>query len=169
MHSRRTRSAAALLVAAGVIGTTACGGSSGSASADVGTPAPAQAAAGATVKTLTVSGFGKLLANSAGRPLYMLTSDPAGGTKCTGSCTKKWHPLTVGGKATAGAGVKGNLLGTFKRSNPGGTQVMYAKHALFTYSGPGLVSGAGLKTNGGTWYLVAPTGKPIKTTGSGGY
>lgn len=152
-----------------MLGTTACGGG-GSASADVGTPASAQAAkAAATVKTIDVSGFGKVLANAAGRPLYLLTSDPAGASTCTGACLKKWHPLLVGGAATAGAGVKANLLGTFKRSDGRGKQVMYAKHALSTYSGPGLVSGAGLKTNGGTWYLVAPSGKPIKTTGAGGY
>ena len=32
-----------------------------------------------------------------------------------------------------------------------------------------LVSGAGVKSEGGTWYLVAPSGKPIKSTKRGDY
>jgi hypothetical protein len=64
--------------------------------------------------------------------------------------------------------VKSSLLSTFKR-NDGGTQVLYDKHALYTHKGRGLVSGAGVKADGGTWYLVAPSGKPIKSTKSGGY
>jgi hypothetical protein len=47
--------------------------------------------------------------------------------------------------------------------------VLYDRHALYTHRGRGLVSGAGVRSEGGTWYLVAPSGKAIKATKSGGY
>jgi hypothetical protein len=64
--------------------------------------------------------------------------------------------------------VDSSLLSTFKRPD-GKTQVLYDKHALYTHTGRGLVSGAGVRSEGGTWYLVAPSGKPMKATKSGGY
>ena len=124
-------------------------------------------AGSATVSTMTVVGYGTVLAK-AGRPLYLLTADPPGQSKCTGSCTSEWPPVTATGTPTGGPGVQGSLLSTFKRSD-GDTQVMYDKHALYTHKGRGLVSGAGLRSEGGIWYLVAPSGKAIKATKSGGY
>ena len=47
--------------------------------------------------------------------------------------------------------------------------MLYDKHALYTHKGRGLVSGAGVRSEGGTWYLVAPSGKAITKTKSGGY
>jgi hypothetical protein len=47
--------------------------------------------------------------------------------------------------------------------------VLYDKHALYTHTGRGLVSGVGVKSEGGIWYLVDPSGKPIKKTKGGGY
>jgi predicted lipoprotein with Yx(FWY)xxD motif len=116
---------------------------------------------------MTVVGFGKVLASS-GHPLYVLSSDPPGGSRCTGACTSTWPPLTAKGRPTAGPGADSSLLSTFKRPD-GNTQVLYDRHALYTHSGRGLVSGAGVKSQGGIWYLVAPSGKPIKQTKSGGY
>ena len=139
-----------------------CGGSSKNGGG--GATAPA---ASATVSKMTVIGYGTVLANS-GHPLYLLSSDPAGGSRCKGGCTSTWTPLSAKGTATAGPGVDSSLLSTFKRSD-GGTQVLYAKHALYTHKGPGLVSGAGVRSEGGTWYLVAPSGTAITRTKSGGY
>jgi predicted lipoprotein with Yx(FWY)xxD motif len=141
----------AALVAAG------CGGSS-------------KPSGSATVRTLKVSGYGTVLATSAGRPLYLLSSDPAGKTSCTGTCTKEWTPLTDSGGPTAASGVKSSLLSSFKRSD-GGTQVLYNGHALYTYAraGASITGGAGEKGDGGTWYLVDPAGKAITTTAVGGY
>jgi predicted lipoprotein with Yx(FWY)xxD motif len=116
---------------------------------------------------MTVIGYGKALATS-GHPLYLLSSDPPGGSRCTGGCTSTWPPLTSKGPPTAGPGADSSLLSTFKRAD-GSTQVLYDKHALYTHRGRGLVSGAGVRSEGGTWYLVAPSGKPMKATKSGGY
>jgi predicted lipoprotein with Yx(FWY)xxD motif len=128
----------------------------------------ASAAAAPTVRIFIVSGYGKVLANSAGRPLYLLTAEKPGKVKCTGSCTKRWKPLVVKGRPTAASGVKGSLLGTLKRSD-GTSQVTYNKHPLYTYTGQGLASGVGVKTAGGTWFLVSPAGNAITSTEAGGY
>jgi predicted lipoprotein with Yx(FWY)xxD motif len=136
-----------------------CGGSSGGGSADA-----------VTVKALELPGYGTVLATAGDQPLYLLTSDPEGSTKCTGACTKEWKPLTAQGDPAAGDGVKGDMLSTFKRSD-GGSQVLYNHHALYTYIRPdaGVGAGAGVKSGGGTWYLVDPSGIAIKTTAAGGY
>jgi predicted lipoprotein with Yx(FWY)xxD motif len=141
----------AALVAAG------CGGSS--------TPSGS-----ATVRTLKVPGYGTVLATNSGRPLYLLSSDPPGKTGCTGTCTQEWTPLTESGDPTASTGAKSSLLSSLKRSD-GGRQVLYNGHALYTYAraGASLTGGAGEKGDGGTWYLVDPTGKAITTTAVGGY
>jgi hypothetical protein len=47
--------------------------------------------------------------------------------------------------------------------------VLYAKHALYTYqddTSPGMVTGQGVETYGGIWWVVAPSGKPV-TNGAG--
>ena len=149
------------LVALG-LAIVGCGGSSkhggGGASAPAGS---------ATVRTMTVIGYGTVLATS-GHPLYLLSSDPPGGSRCRGGCTSTWPPLTAKGTPTAGPGADSSLLSTFRRAD-GTTQVLYDKHALYTHKGRGLVSGAGVRSEGGTWYLVAPSGKAITKTKSGGY
>lgn len=139
----------------------------GDSSDDGGGGGATAPAASATVSTLEVVGYGKVLATS-GRPLYLLSSDPAGGSRCTGKCTSTWSPLTAKGKPTAGPGVDSSKLATFKRAD-GKTQVLYDKHALYNHKGRGLVSGAGVKSDGGTWFLVAPSGKPIESTKRGDY
>ena len=149
-----------LFLAAG-LAVTGCG----SSSKDDG--GGGSAATGSKVTTMNVVGYGKVLA-TAGKPVYVLSSDTPGGSKCTGGCTSTWPPFTTQGKPAAGPGVDASLLSTFKRPD-GGTQVLYDKHALYKHTGRGLVSGAGVKSEGGTWYLVAPTGKPIKSTKRGDY
>ena len=150
------------LVALG-IALAGCGDSS---KKDDGGGATAPAGS-ATLRTMNVIGYGTALATK-GHPVYMLSSDPPGGSKCTGGCVSTWPPVTAAGKPTAGPGVDSSLLSTFKRPD-GKTQVLYDKHALYAHTGRGLVSGAGVKSEGGTWYLIDPSGKPIKKTKSGGY
>jgi predicted lipoprotein with Yx(FWY)xxD motif len=161
---RRWRPAAALsglLVAAAAV-LAGCGGSEPAKRSD------AASAPAATVTTEHLAGYGTVLATSAGQALYVLTADPPGGSRCVGSCTTKWHPLTASGAPTAGRGVKQSLLSTFRRSD-GSEQLVYNNHALYTYSGYGQSGGAGITAYGGIWYLVSPSGKAIEQTTSGGY
>jgi predicted lipoprotein with Yx(FWY)xxD motif len=142
---------------------TACGGGSTSTA----TTATASASS-ATVATKHVAGYGTALVSSSGQALYLLTDDPPGGSKCTGSCARQYKPLTVHGTPKPGPGVSASLLSTFKRAD-GTKQVVYNKHALYTYTGAGAAGGAGIASNGGIWYLVSPAGQAIKSTTSGGY
>lgn len=161
--------AVALLVAA-------CGSSSGSGSGSSNaTPKPqtsnppAKTSAKPAVTVTKVSGYGKVLGNAKGQPLFLLTADPTGSSKCTGKCATDWPPLLAKtGTPTAGAGVKASLLSTFKRSD-GTRQVLYNGHALYTHPGASPTAVAGSATDGGVWYLVSPSGSAVTKTSGGGY
>ena len=64
------------------------------------------------------------------------------------------------GAPVAGAGAKGSLLGTVKRTD-GKLQVTYAGHPLYYFvesTTPGNVSGQGANAFGAHWDAVRPTG-----------
>jgi predicted lipoprotein with Yx(FWY)xxD motif len=121
-----------------------------------------------TVKVAKLSGYGSALVTASGKSVYLLTSDPAGSSKCSGSCAKIWPPVTVSGSPSAGSGVDSSKLSSFKRSD-GTTQVLYDNHALYTFSSQGATSGEGQASFGGVWYLVSPSGAAIKKSSAGGY
>ena len=165
---RRTATARLALVAAVVAVVAligACGGSSSNSSSSSG---GGGSSGPATVKTASISGYGTALVTNSGKSLYLLSSDPSGRSSCSGACAKVWIPLAASGSPTGGGGADSSKLSTFKRKD-GTTQVLYNKHALYTFSSPGATSGQGVKSYGGTWYLVAPSGKPITKTHGGGY
>jgi predicted lipoprotein with Yx(FWY)xxD motif len=118
--------------------------------------------------TKKVQGYGTVLATSSGQPVYVLSADPPGASKCTGRCAAEWPPLTKRGSLTAGSGGKGSLLSTLKRPD-GSEQVAYNKHALYTHPGTPVALSAGTAADGGIWYLVSPSGDVIKATNLGGY
>ena len=124
----------------------------GVAVANAGGPPAAAAGAGVTLKTAKISGA-TVLTNTNGLTLYWFAPDTPATSKCTGSCTAYWPPIT--GNPQAGPGVTGKL-GTIKR--PGGDlQATYDGHPLYTYvgdSGPGQANGNNLNLNGGLWYEV---------------
>jgi predicted lipoprotein with Yx(FWY)xxD motif len=98
-----------------------------------------------------------VLTNAHGLTLYWFVPDTPRTSKCTGSCTAYWPPVT--GSLTAGPGVTGTL-GTIKRPD-GAEQATYDGHPLYTYtgdSGPGQASGNNLDLNGGLWYEVRVSG-----------
>ena len=154
---------AALVVAVVVI--AGCGSSSSNSSSSGG---GSSSGGSGTVKVAKISGYGSALVTASGKSVYLLSTDPAGGSKCSGSCAKTWIPVTVSGSPSAGSGADSSKLSTFKRSD-GTTQVLYDKHALYTYTGQGSTSGEGQASEGGVWYLVAPSGSAIKKSSAGGY
>ena len=119
--------------------------------------APAAAArAGVTLKTAKISGV-TVLTNAGGLTLYWFAPDTPATSKCTGSCTAYWPPVT--GNPRAGPGVTGKL-GTINRPG-GGLQATYNGHPLYTYigdDGPGQARGNNLNLNGGLWYEVPASG-----------
>jgi len=162
---RRRRAVLTAVVAAGAAAVclTACGSSSKSSGASAGS-----SGAAATVTVSKLPGYSPVLTTSSGQAVYLLSVDPSGGSKCTGSCTTDFPPLLATQSLRAGPGAKASLLSTFKRSD-GKEQVMYNHHALYTHKGQGAASGAGVAADGGVWYLVSPSGSAVKSTSAGGY
>jgi predicted lipoprotein with Yx(FWY)xxD motif len=154
---------AALIAAVALI--AGCGGSSSNSSSSGGGSA---SGGSSTVNVAKISGYGSALVTPSGKSVYLLSTDPAGGSKCSGSCAKTWIPVTVSGSPSGGSGVDSSKLSSFKRSD-GTTQVLYDKHALYTFTGQGATSGEGQASFGGVWYLVSPSGSAIKKSSSGGY
>ena len=170
-------SAIVLLVA---LLAAACGSSSSTTShGTTSTPSTSSQSANASaVKTATIKHYGTVLVNSSGHALYIFAPDKATKVACTASCQKIWPPLKLssGAKPSGATGVKSSLLGS--ASNPvGGRVVTYNGWPLYTYvtdTSAGVAHGQGLKLNGGFWYLMSPSGKPVKSKSSssssgGGY
>ena len=117
-----------------------------------GSPAASSAGAPATIGTGSSATLGAYLTGAGGMTLYIRTSDPAGGSSCTGGCATAWPPLAVaaGAQPVAEPGVTGTLA-TFTRSD-GALQVTYNGHALYYYATdtkPGDTTGQGV---GGVWF-----------------
>jgi predicted lipoprotein with Yx(FWY)xxD motif len=116
----------------------------------------------ATVKIAHRS-LGKILVDSRGRTLYVLSADPAGKSKCFGACATNWPPLRVSGKPTVGTGLKASKVGTIARRD-GRRQVTYNRHPLYRFVGDarvGQTKGQGIVAFGGRWSVVSPAGRPI--------
>jgi predicted lipoprotein with Yx(FWY)xxD motif len=130
--------------------------------------ATAKAAPDATnARTATVRiahrDLGKILVDSRGRTLYVLSADSAGKSKCFGACAQNWPPLRASRKPTVGTGLKASKVGTIRRSD-GKPQVTYNRHPLYRFVGdtkPGQTNGQGIVAFGGRWSVVSPAGRPV--------
>lgn len=116
-----------------------------------------------------------ILVTATGLTLYEYVGDtpdqhpyPTCTNDSTFHCSKAWPPLLTTGKPVAGRGVKANLLGTVVREDTHKTQVTYAGHPLYRYSASGIAHDTkpgdvyGQNFGPGLWYVLAPSGKPIK-------
>ena len=153
----RVQAAVSLVIpAVGVVSVTALT-LLGVAVANAGGPPPAaKAGAEVTLKTAKVNGI-TVLTSAAGLTLYWFAPDTAVASRCTGSCTSYWPPVT--GRPRAGPGVTGQL-GIITRPG-GGLQAAYDGHPLYTYvgdTGPGQALGDNLDLNGGLWHEVRLSG-----------
>ena len=113
--------------------------------------------------------LGKVLVDNRGRTLYLFAKDKAGRSACNGACAAYWPPLVSSAKPRAATGVRASLLGLSKRTD-GKRQVTYAGHPLYTFSldRKGETSGQGLTDFGGSWNVVAASGRAVKSTASSG-
>jgi predicted lipoprotein with Yx(FWY)xxD motif len=153
-------------------GSSSSGTAAGSPSSSA--PAGASSAASATISAKSVPGVGAVLVSGQGQTLYMLTSEKGGKNTCTqaNGCTQAWpETLLSNGAATAkaGGGVQSSLLGTVKDAS-GHLEVTYNHWRLYTFSGdsgPGVAKGQGLRSFGGTWYVLNGSGQPVTSSPSG--
>ena len=112
----------------------------------------------ATVATADVGQLGTVLVDGTGRTLYIFKNDTTTST-CTGDCAATWPALVTSGDASAGMGSKSAMLGTTTRDD-GTTQVTYAGHPVYLYSGDTAAGDANGQGIGGVWYAVTATGTP---------
>jgi len=165
---------AALLISMLIAG---CGGGYGSGSAPPTTTAKKTTPVDASARfsASSVSGVGKVLVDAKGRTVYILTSSAKKNVPCSDAsgCTAVWPDLPLpSGKsaATAGQGIDASLLSTMKLGD-GETYPVDNGYLLYEYTGdtgPGQANGEGIKSFGGTWYALSPSGAPVKTSAPGG-
>jgi predicted lipoprotein with Yx(FWY)xxD motif len=122
--------------------------------------AAAPNAAGARSATVKIahSRLGKILVDSRGRTLYVLSADSTRKSTCFGACAKNWPPLRASGKPTVGTGLKASRVGTIRRSD-GKPQVTYRGHPLYRFVGDtraGQTNGQGIVAFGGRWTVRKP-------------
>jgi predicted lipoprotein with Yx(FWY)xxD motif len=166
---RRHSLALLILVAALLTMTAAAGGGAATHAARASTPAARRAlfAASVRISTRKLRRLGTVLVNAKGRTLYMFVPDKRRRVTCLRSCAALWPPLKLakGQKVVASGKAETSLLGS-DRSPAGGRVVTYARWPLYTYVGdtsPGTAKGQALNLNGGLWYVLAPSGRLIRT------
>ncbi len=109
--------------------------------------------------------FGSYLVDGSGRSLYILegTRMTNGTDRCSGECLMAWPPLLVDGPPAASAGIDPTRLATVPTlTRP---QAAYAGWPLYHYhrdQRPGDTTGHYVRDQWGTWYLLAPSGEPIR-------
>ncbi len=184
MTTRRTLS---LLLAAGALATVpACasaddGGRGPAATADADAAAgegsattasatgtalgkPAQAARrGITITTRSVGGFGKILVDGRGMPLYVFTADRGTTSRCDGDCAKAWPVTFAKGTPRAKGGARQSLIGTTKRRD-GRLQATYRGRPLYYYvdDRAGVALCHDVREFGGLWLLVKGDGRRVR-------
>jgi predicted lipoprotein with Yx(FWY)xxD motif len=174
LSARRTTrvSLASATIALAIGALAGCGGGSSTtssgASGTAGAPSASSAApasGGVHVVAVTVPGLGHVIANSEGKVLYTFAPDKREKVTCVQSCAVVWPPLKLpsGATPTGGGEVKSALLAS--KPNPeGGAVVTYAGWPLYLYagdSGPATAKGQALNLNGGSWYVMTPSGQII--------
>jgi predicted lipoprotein with Yx(FWY)xxD motif len=165
------------MIALGALLAAACGSSSSSSqstSSGAGAstqPTTTAVKVGVSLQTRTLPGVGSVLANGQGRTLYIFVPDAAKNVTCTGGCAAAWPPLSIpsGQTATATGAVKRSLISSDPDPS-GGRVVTYNGWPLYLYvadPNPGTDNGEGINSSGGLWYVIAPSGKVVKTKASG--
>jgi len=153
------------LAASAILGTAfaASPAVASSPSLGAGQPAPARAAAAGPARIqLRRTSLGEVLVDGRGFTVYAFSRDGKRKDQCvmTRGCTGVWPVIRTHGAPRAGRGVKRSLLGTIRISG-GATQVTYAGHPLYHYSGdvsPGSTDYVGASQFGGVWRALKPSG-----------
>jgi predicted lipoprotein with Yx(FWY)xxD motif len=109
--------------------------------------------------------LGEHLVDAQGKPLYVFTADRGKDhSTCTGACAVTWPPfITTEAPSAVAPSLDASKLSTLTRSD-GSKQVTYGGMPLYHYARDTqgrMAMGQDIKSFGGEWYLVAPTGRMI--------
>mgnify|MGYP001791831495 CR=1 FL=1 len=131
---------------------------------DSATPTPTTVSTQPTL-VLADSRYGKILADEAGRTLYLFTSDRGTDSTCSTACATTWPPLLVSTSPIVGSGLTPSLVSVSVRSD-GGRQLVYNGHPLYTYIGdhaPGEIKCQAVVEFGGGWFVIDGQGNQVST------
>ncbi|OIJ63217.1 SCO0930 family lipoprotein [Streptomyces mangrovisoli] len=107
--------------------------------------------------------LGDIVVDKNGMTVYRFLKDkawPKSVSNCTGACLAKWPAVAeVDASDTKGVQKKG-LMG-FTRSDNGFKQMTVNCWPIYTFSGDKAAGDTNGQGVGGTWYAVAPDGKPV--------
>ena len=147
----------------------ACGSNMASSGAGT-TPTNAKTPGGALAVATT--SLGPVLVDHSGRTVYLLTADTPGHSSCPAQCLQDW-PLVPAPEGTSVPSVRGisAVLSTAKASS-GAPMLTAGGWPLYTFvkdEAPGDVTGQGVKSFGGTWYAVSPSGSAVTGGRTDGY
>jgi predicted lipoprotein with Yx(FWY)xxD motif len=153
---------ATLMLAAACGSTTSSSVSNKTVTPGAGTSATTSVSGGA-VGVATTS-LGPVLTDRKGMTVYMLTADTKGHSTCSAKCLQFWPlvPAPAGAGVPPVQGVTAALAST--KATSGASMLTADGWPLYTFvkdTAPGQVAGEGIKTFGGTWYAVSPSGAPI--------
>jgi predicted lipoprotein with Yx(FWY)xxD motif len=151
--------AATLMIVAACGSTTTTASKVTSGAAGSATPS----APGGVLGVATTS-LGPVLVDGKGLTVYMLTADSPGHSTCSAQCLQFWPlvPAPAGSGVPMVSGISAALAAT--KATSGTSMVTAAGWPLYMFvkdAAPGDVTGEGVKTFGGTWYAVSPSGKPV--------
>jgi predicted lipoprotein with Yx(FWY)xxD motif len=127
---------------------------------------PSKAATPGGVLGEATTSLGPVLVDSSGLTVYLLTADTPGHSTCSADCLEYW-PLVPAPAGTAASKVRGITAPvSVTKATSGASMVTADGWPLYTFTkdkAPGDVTGQGVKTFGGTWYAVSPSGAPVKS------
>src|SRR5689334_2714078 len=145
------------------VALVSCGGTT---SPPAGSASPSTTAMAGALGTAQTT-LGRVLVDHRGRTVYVLTADSPGHSTCNAACLKFWPPVAATG-TTAPASVPGVAATVGVTRSTGGTTMLTAGGwPLYTFAkdtAAGQVHGQGIQAFGGTWYVVAPSGQPVRAT-----
>ncbi len=140
---------------------SACGSST--ATPGAGTSAVKAGLPGGVLGVATTA-LGPVLVDSKGLTVYLLTADTPGHSSCSAQCLQYW-PLVPAPAGTGVPSVQGVSAALSVTKATGGASMLAAGGSpLYTFvkdQAPGDVTGEGVKTFGGTWYAVSPSGAAV--------
>jgi predicted lipoprotein with Yx(FWY)xxD motif len=127
--------------------------------------APMAPMGAATLTTATKAPFGPYVVDGSGRSVYVLEGSRgmSGINRCSGQCLGVWPPLAASGSPVTASGLDPAQVRLV--SGYTGGQVSYAGWPLYRYHhdmAPGQTTGQGVRDQWGTWYLMRPSGEPIR-------
>jgi predicted lipoprotein with Yx(FWY)xxD motif len=140
---------------------SACGSATATSG---GATSPTGAVSSGGILGVSTTSLGPVLVDAKGMTVYLLTADTPGHSSCSAQCLQYWPtvPAPAGAAVPAVKGVSAALAEA--KASSGASMLTAGGWPLYTFvkdKAPGDVSGQGVKTFGGTWYAVSPSGMAI--------